>query len=150
MIAKMKLKHWIIGIIIIVLDQLTKILLINKNFVIIPNFLKLTYTENNGAAFGIGTRYIIMIISILIIVGIIIYMIHERKKGINYIPCVLVLSGSVANLIDRIFRGFVVDYIDINLFNFPNFNIADICITVGIVLLIINILKNNIKEKRKL
>ena len=138
----MKKSNYLIGIFIIFIDQMVKYIMIDKNYVIIPNFLKLTYTKNTGAAFGIGTNYIILAISSIIIVGIIIYMIKQYKNIINFIPYVLIISGSVGNVIDRIFRGFVIDYIDINLFNFPNFNIADICIVIGVFLLLIELTRN--------
>lgn len=145
----MKLKHYIIGILIIIIDQISKFLLINKSFTIIPNFLNFTYTENKGGAFGLGTINLITIFSIIIIIGVLIYIIHERKKNINFTPFILILSGSIGNLIDRIFRGFVVDFIDVNLFNFPNFNMADICIVLGFLIILINTKKNIIFNSKK-
>lgn len=145
----MKLKHYIIGIIIIILDQLIKFLLLNKSFIIIPNFLNITYTENKGGAFGIGTSSLITIISIIIIVGVLICIIHERKKNKDLLPLILILSGSIGNLIDRIFREFVVDYIDINIFNFPVFNIADICIVLGVGIILMKIIKKSIFNSKK-
>ena len=130
----MKKRHWIVGIIIIILDQLVKILVINKNIVVIPNFLKITYTENFGAAFGMGTKYIVIAFSIIIIIGIVVFMKMQKNRIKNYWPYVLILSGAIGNLIDRVFRGYVIDFIDINIFNFPSFNIADICIVVGATL----------------
>jgi len=132
----MKLKHYIIGISIVIIDQLSKALIIDKNISIIPNFLEFNYTQNIGGAFGIGRINFILIISILIIIGIIIFLIRENKKITNYFPFILLLSGSIGNLIDRIFRGFVIDFIDINIFNYPNFNIADICIVFGVLILL--------------
>ncbi len=142
----------IIGIIILILDQVSKILLIEKNITIIPNILNFTYTENTGAAFGIGSNNIFFIILInIIILGIIIKFIKERKDDIDFkilIPLVLILSGGIGNLIDRIFRGYVVDFIDINLFDFPNFNIADMSIVIGILLLILVLIKSIIKDEK--
>ena len=133
----------LLGIIIAFLDQITKYILIGKNLTIIPNILDFTYTKNTGVAFGIGANNIFLIIVVnIIILGVIIDCI--RKKQTNFkilIPLILIFSGGVSNLIDRIFRGYVIDFIDINLFNFPNFNIADICITIGIIFLIIIIIK---------
>ena len=142
----MKLKHYIIGIVIVIIDQLSKILIINKKIPVIPNFLEFNYTQNTGGAFGIGRINFILIISIIIIIVIIVFLIKENTKITNYIPFVLLLSGSIGNLIDRIFRGYVIDFIDVNIFNFPNFNIADICIVLGIILLIINIIKDGSKK----
>lgn len=136
----MKLKHYIVGIIIIIIDQLSKMLIINKNISIIPNFLEFNYTQNTGGAFGIGKGNIILILSILIIIGTTTFLIKKNKKITNYIPFVLIISGSIGNLIDRVFRSFVIDFIDINLFSFPNFNIADISIVFGIFSLIYIIL----------
>ena len=143
----MKKTHWLIGIILIVLDQVTKVLVINKNIEIIPNFFNITYTQNTGAAFGIGSINIILIISILVVIGLIIVLIKEKKHITNYIPFVLILSGSIGNLIDRIFRGYVIDFLDFNIFNFPNFNIADICIVVGIFILLYELIKKYCKKK---
>lgn len=136
----MQLKHHIIGIIIVIIDQLSKFLVIDKNISIIPNFIEFNYTQNTGGAFGIGRINFILIISIMIIIGIIIYLIKENKKITNYIPFVLILSGSIGNLIDRIFKGYVIDFIDINILDFPNFNIADISIVSGVIVLLYIIL----------
>lgn len=80
-------------------------------------------------------------------------MLKENNEGLELgvlISLVLILAGGISNLFDRIFREYVIDFIDINLFNFPNFNIADISITIGIFLLGILILKNiNQKEDKK-
>lgn len=142
----MKKRYYIIGIIIIIVDQLSKYLIINKNLTIIPNLLQFTYTENIGGAFGMGNKYIILSISIIIILSIIIFLLKEKNKVTDFMPYILILSGSIGNLIDRIFRGYVIDFIDVNLFNFPNFNIADICIVLGIFYLALLIIKINLKK----
>ena len=138
----MRKSHFVLGIIIIIIDQLVKFFMIGKNIVRIPKFLQLSYTQNNGGAFGIGHKYIILVLSIIIIIGIIIFLIKNKQKIGNYLPFIFILSGSIGNLIDRVFRGYVIDYISINLFDFPRFNIADICIVIGIGCLIIKIIKN--------
>ena len=132
---------------LIIIDQIVKQLIINKYFTIIPNMLNITYTQNTGAEFGIGTKVIVTVVSIVIIIGVIIYLIKEKDKINNFFPYVLVLSGAFSNLLDRIIRGFVIDYIDINFLNFPNFNIADICIVVGIIFILIINLKSDKIEK---
>ena len=60
----------------------------------------------------------------------------------------MILSGGIGNLIDRIVRGYVIDFIDVNLFNFPNFNIADISISIGIISLIFILCNSILKEKK--
>ena len=99
----------ILGIFIILLDQITKAILIEKNITIIPNILNFTYTENTGVAFGIGSSNLILIIIVnIVVLGIIIKFIKERKEQVNFsilISLILILSGGIGNLIDRIVRG---------------------------------------------
>ena len=141
----MKIKKYIIiGNIIVFLDQLSKVLIINKNITIIPSLLSFTYTKNYGGAFSIGKFQVVTILSIAIIIGILVFLLIKNNEIKNYTPYILILSGSIGNLIDRLFRGFVVDFININLFNFPSFNIADMCIVFGIFYLIYNLLKNRL------
>ena len=143
----MKIKHYLVGIVIIVLDQITKMLLIDKYITLIPNILNFTYTKNYGMAFGMGSGKIIVFINIIFILAIILYLIINRKKIHEFMPYFIILGGAIGNLFDRIFRGYVIDYIDVNLFNFPNFNIADICITLGIIYLIYTIVKEKYIKK---
>ena len=135
------------------MDQLTKMALINKNITLIPNLMEFTYTKNTGAAFGIGSNNIIMVIIVnVIILGFIIKFLKDNSKKVDFpiiISLVLILSGAIGNLIDRLFRGFVIDFIDINVLNFPNFNIADISIVLGIFVLIIVITKSIIMENKE-
>ena len=130
-------------LIILLIDQLTKSILINKNISIIPNFLELNYTQNTGIAFGVGNKNILIIIILnILVLGVIIKFIKENELNNKIlIPLFMVLAGGISNLVDRVFRGYVVDFISINLFNFPNFNIADISISIGILILIFVIIK---------
>ena len=137
----MKKRDYIIVAIIILLDQMTKLLMRNRSFAIIPNILELNYTENTGGAFGIGSKYVILISSIILLCFILYFMYKYKNRIDNPLPICLIFAGGIGNCIDRIFRGYVIDFIDINIMNFPNFNISDICITIGIVLLIFNQMK---------
>ena len=129
-------KNIIFGILLIIVDQLIKVLMINVNMDIIPNILKFTYVENTGVAFGIASgSSLIIAFNILLIIAIVIYIILNKEKIKVFSPYALLISGAISNLIDRIFRGFVVDYIDI--LNFPCFNIADCLIVIGIILICI-------------
>jgi len=145
----MNKKHFILGIVIIIIDQIVKGLMINKYATIIPGILNFTYTKNIGAAFGIGTPIIVLIVNIVLVIGIIIAIIKFKNLITNYIPVTLLLAGGIGNLIDRIFRGYVIDFIDVNLFDFPNFNIADICIVFGVIVIIYEIIKKEIKADNK-
>ena len=135
----------IIGGILLLLDQIIKFIVINNNFTVIPGFLSLTYTENTGMAFGLNQNNVILVILInIVILGIIIKFLKENIDKIDmvvFISLILILTGGFGNLIDRIFRGHVIDFIDVNLFDFPVFNIADIYIIVGAIILVIAIVK---------
>ena len=154
-INKIKIIFYIVFVLIILIDQIAKLLIIQKNVIVIPNFLNLTYTQNTGVAFGILPNNLILIISAnIVVLGLIIKFLRENKETMNYpviISLMLILSGGVSNLIDRIFRGYVIDFIDINLFNFPVFNIADIFVTIGVLIFIVIIIKqlffSNNKER---
>lgn len=142
----------IIAVVVILLDQLTKMLMINRHLMIIPNLLEFTYTENKGVAFGIANSklFLIILISILIL-SIIFKFIKERETQITkniLLSLYLILAGGISNLIDRIFRGYVIDFIDVNILNFPNFNIADICITLGIFTLILIVTKSLFENEK--
>ena len=136
----------IISLIIIVIDQVSKILinnLISEKLELIPNILIITKLENEGVAFGLNKNNLGNIgLCLVIIVLIINYMIAQKDRMTNkaIIFLSLIVSGGISNIIDRIFRGFVFDFIKIGN-NFPVFNIADCCIVVGWILFSINFLK---------
>lgn len=135
-------KYLIIVIIIslIFVDQIIKLNVYNKDTTIIEGVLKFTTVENRGGAFGIAQNSIItFIITNIVVLGIIVrFMIIQSEqidKKTNFALC-MILAGGISNLIDRIFRGFVIDFIDIStIINFPKFNLADVYITVGWILL---------------
>ena len=135
----------ILSIIFMLLDQVSKYIVItylNKQVVVIRKFLYLIYTKNNGAAFSILTgKRIFLILITLLIVGYLIYYIIKNKvnKKLEIFAFSLVIGGSIGNLIDRIVRGYVIDFISVKIFkyDFPVFNIADSLICIGIFLLLI-------------
>lgn len=155
-------KSWIkiIGFIIlfILLMQIVNIIVINnltESKVLIDGFLSLTYYENTGGAFGVGQGDTIgfALISIIVIAIIIRFMVLQKDRidKKTMIALELIIAGGVSNLIDRLFRGFVVDYIDINkLMSFPIFNLADLCISIGWIILVISIIRFWFKEVRTL
>lgn len=134
----------ILSILFVLLDQVSKYLVINylgKEIIVIKNFFYLVYTKNEGAAFSILTgKRIFLILITLLVLGIIINYIIKSKpnKKEEIIAFSLVIGGSIGNLIDRIVRGFVVDFISVKIFNynFPIFNIGDSLICIGVFLLI--------------
>ena len=135
----------ILSLLLVLIDQISKKLVINylnKEILIIKNIFCLTYTKNNGAAFSIlnGKRLLLILMTILIIGVLIYYIVKNRiNNKMEILAFSLVIGGSLGNLIDRIVRGFVVDFISIKIFgyNFPVFNIADSLICIGVFLLFI-------------
>ena len=134
----------IISILIIAADQLTKYLVVSNMAVGDTAFslglFDITYVKNEGAAFSMlsGRMSLLSIISIVFCIAVIVYWI--KKKPTHPLLCtslMMMFSGAFANAIDRILRGFVVDFIHTTFINFPVFNIADIAITVGAGLLIL-------------
>jgi len=115
---------------------------INKDFLL----FKLDFVRNYGAAFNIfsGSRIFLSLISIIFSI-LLIYLIIRKNKLHSYdlYAYSFILGGTIGNGIDRILKGYVVDFINLNIINFPVFNIADISINIGFIFLIYNIFKNN-------
>ena len=151
MINKIQTKLYFLSlsIFIVLIDQLTKYLIsYNKKLFINKDFLlfKLDFVKNYGAAFNIfsGSRIFLSFISIIFSI-LLIYLIL-RKKTLNQFDLFaysFILGGTIGNGIDRILKGFVIDFINLNIINFPVFNIADISINIGFIILLYNIFKNN-------
>lgn len=150
---KKKIILAITSLTIILLDQLSKLSIIDKSINLIPNILSFTYTQNTGVAFGlIDNNLIFIILFNIIILGIIIKFLKENNENIDFVVLVsliLILSGGIGNLIDRLLRGHVVDFIKLEFINFPIFNLADISVTVGVFILIIVIVKQMIINKNE-
>ena len=146
---KTKLYFLSLSIFIVLIDQFTKYLMIyNKKLFIYKDFLlfKIDFVKNYGAAFSIfsGSRVFLSLISIVFSI-LLIYLIF-RKNTLNPFDLYsysFILGGTIGNGIDRIYKGFVVDFINLNIINFPVFNIADISINIGFINLLYNIFKNN-------
>ncbi len=108
----------------------------------IPGLLDFTYVENRGAAFGIlqNRVWFFAILTILISAAVIILWFRYRHHTLwSRIGSALILSGGIGNLIDRLTRGFVVDYIHVSFFP-PVFNFADCCVVIGTILVMIHVL----------
>lgn len=135
------MKKMLAGIILFLcLDQLfkhgiTSTFQLYETSNIIPGFLRLTYVQNIGAAWNImsGNRIFLIAIAVLTLIFLFFYIKKQELKKFEKINLTLLIAGILGNLLDRIFYGYVIDYIDINLFsyNFPVFNFADILIVVS-------------------
>ena len=152
---KLNLRLSFLFLFLVILDQITKALVIfffelYESIVILP-FFNLTFIVNYGFAFGLfnnpSLNQILVSIIILIIILYFLYLLMKTQDKIFQLTLVIILAGAIGNFIDRVYRGFVVDFIDIYIgkFHWPAFNIADSCITVGFVIMMINILFLNKK-----
>lgn len=138
----------IISVLILAADQLVKYLVsvnlqAGETAFSVLNIFDVTYVQNKGAAFSVltGKMVFLSVISVLFCIAVIVFWI--KKKPTHLLLCTslsMLIAGAVGNGIDRIFRGFVIDYINLTFMNFPVFNIADIAVTVGAVLFILYII----------
>ena len=145
----------IISILIIIADQLVKYFVatgmsVGDTAFSVLNLFDITYVQNQGAAFSIlsGKLSVLSLISVVFCVGVIVYWI--KKKPTHPLLCTaltMMFAGAFGNAIDRIFRGFVVDYIQTTFITFPVFNIADIGITVGAALLVLYVILFDKEDK---
>ena len=151
----------IISIILLCIDQIAKLLVINlltktDSITIIKNFFYLTYINNDGAAFSIlvGKRIFLILVAIIVII----MLIHYIKKNniqnkLEIVSLALIIGGSLGNLMDRVVRGYVIDFLDFKIFNynFPIFNLADTFIVIGVFLLLLKEIRkeNNLDSRNK-
>jgi signal peptidase II len=164
-----------ISLIILILDQATKLIIkstmsLHDSISVFGNFLRITYIENSGMAFGlhVGNNVFFTIFTMAASIAILLYIF--KMKGEHFIArlsLAIIFGGAMGNLTDRILRGQVVDFFDceffdINIpsfkfffFNFtgysmdrwPIFNVADMAVTIGMILLLIFIGFTNEQQK---
>ncbi len=145
-----KLKILAYSVFIILLDQVSKFLVIStlgfersKN--IIPSLLNLTIVKNKGAAFSLfsnSTNFLTITSFIASLLLIAIILKSPPKSYWNFIGLAYLLGGTLGNGIDRLFKGYVIDFLELVPINFPIFNVADISINIAIICFIIDITKD--------
>ena len=147
----MKKRGIVAGIIaaLIVLDQLVKAYVV-QNIALgevktwIPNFVSLTYLQNRGAAFSMlqDQQWFFTVITLVVMAGAIWYLHKHLDDSLwTVLGLMLIISGGLGNFIDRVSQGFVVDMFHLDFVNFAIFNVADSYLTVGVVVLLIAMLK---------
>lgn len=154
-------KYYLIALFVIVLDQVTKWFVVDnmelgQEVSVWDPYLSIYSHRNRGAAWGIlqGQFWLFAIITVVVVVGII-YFYHKeaKKKPLLQASLMMLLGGAIGNFIDRVFRGEVVDFVSVLIpginYQFPIFNIADAALTFGVIMLIIYILFEDRKEKKK-
>lgn len=150
------LLYYLIAAVIIALDQWTKQLIMKymergESIPLIPDVFHLTSHRNMGAAFGIlqNQRWLFIVITVAVVIGIIFSMIRiGRKQPLVSLALSMVLGGAIGNFIDRVSTGQVVDFLDFTLINFPIFNVADMAITIGVAILLLDALLEGKKKER--
>lgn len=121
---------------------------------LIKDVLHFTYTENRGIAFGAfsGGRIFFIVLTVLLVGVILLYMLkHTKEKKTRWlkIGVALTVGGAIGNLIDRIILGYVIDFINFEIINFPVFNVADIAVCVGVALIAVHLLFFDESEENK-
>ena len=143
--------------IVLMVDQIIKIIINNslelyQVIKVIPNFFSIVFVKNTGAAFSILENNTLFLIIISVIVVIILDKYIKKEEHFTTLSIIslgLILGGVFGNLIDRIIHHGVIDYLSFSIFSydFPIFNLADIAITTGVFIMLINILLD--KNKRR-
>lgn len=141
-------KIYLVAGITLLIDQITKILvhLFLSDIEIIPSFLNFTYVENTGAAWGMFDNNRMFLICVSVVTLLILSKYLKSETSINKMTMTsygLLVGGIFGNLIDRIFRGYVIDFLNFNIlgYHFPAFNIADVAIVIGVILMIIEVIR---------
>ena len=126
-----------VAIFIIAVDLITKGVLDGKEVAVINGVVSFVSEHNYGAAWSFlsGKVLLLIIVTVLFLVGFIVFDIYEKQTRTFYcVSFAMVLGGTLGNMIDRIFLGYVRDFICLEFINFPVFNIADSCLVIGVIL----------------
>ena len=146
----------LLSAVLVLVDQLTKIAVQHwlkpiGDFPLIDGVLHLTYLENRGMAFGMmqGQKWLLIwVTAIVMLVLIAAVMMGKVKKPATLFTVAVIIGGGVGNLIDRIYRGYVIDFIYVKIINFAIFNFADICVTCGTAVLLFILLREMMLEEK--
>ena len=151
----MRTRSLIIAIFILIIDQIVKIsidsfLRISELITVIPNFFHITKVYNDGAAWSIfdGSVAFLIIVAIVALIFLVSYQKIFQENLRNILAFALIYGGLLGNLVDRIVYGYVIDYIKLLFgnFSFPVFNLADMAIVSGFILLIYAVLRGEDKN----
>lgn len=136
--------YLIVILLLIIADQVVKYTIVqqialNQVHTIIPGLLSFTNLRNDGAAWSIlrGQQCFFTIISIVALLILGYFLWRFRSKKMYAFSISLILAGTIGNFIDRIRLGYVVDMFQLDFINFPIFNVADMCLTIGVIWLVI-------------
>lgn len=141
----------------VLLDQVSKYLVLKnipmyENVPVLDGVFHFTYVENKGAAFGMlsDARWVFMVISVVAIAAFIIYLIKWKPENMLLkVSLSMIIGGGIGNMIDRVMRGSVVDFIEVEFMQFAIFNVADIFVCVGCGLMMLYVILSEIEESKK-
>lgn len=146
----------LLSALLVMMDQLSKILVVGflkerGSVEIVPGVLEFRYVENRGAAFSLlaGRQgFLIVVTAIALLACAYVLLFKKPKRRMDYYGLLLIFSGGLGNLIDRILNQYVVDFINFTFVNFAVFNLADIFVTAGFALLLVSALRQEIQGRK--
>ncbi len=154
-------KYYGLAAFVVLLDQWTKWLIVKnmeygERIAVLDPWFGILSHRNKGAAWGMleGQMWLFSIVTVVVICAIV-YFYHKEAKGkpIFQVGLMLLLGGAIGNFIDRLFRGEVVDFVDVLIpiikYDFPIFNVADAALTIAVVILMIGLIREDKKEKKQ-
>jgi len=148
---KQRFPYFVLILFLLIADQVTKALIarniiLNTSKEVIPGFFHLVHIRNRGAIFGFfsqsGSRFVFLFLTLasLAALSLVVYYFFKAspKERFFKISLSLIMAGALGNFFDRIFKGYVIDFLDVSVkgWHWPSFNVADSCISIGAVLLI--------------
>lgn len=151
----MKVKHLYLISILLILDQLTKFMIdanmkLYQSISVIENFFAITYVRNTGAAWSIleGNMMFFYMITIVAIVLMVTFYKSSECDWISEWGIAMMLGGTLGNFLDRLRLQYVIDFLDFNIFgyDFPVFNVADICLCLGVGIIILSFLLEGVRK----
>lgn len=146
--------YWVLMFVLVIIDQIIKSAIVSHialgaSTTVVPGLLSLTNLHNSGAAWSIlqGKMSFFYLISVVAL-GVMVYLLWRlREHRLYEFGIVLMIAGTLGNFIDRIRIGYVVDMFQLDFINFPIFNFADSCLTVGVILILIGVLRDDSFDK---
>lgn len=116
---------------------------------VLPGIVELRYYLNDGMAFSMlsGKQGLLIAVTLVVLLCVLIALLRRKMPLMERVSWTLILGGGIGNLIDRVLNGVVVDYINVLFMNFAVFNFADMCITVGVILLMLWVICDSFKKK---
>lgn len=149
------MSYLILSVLLLLIDQVTKLITTVKlneyeTFVVIEKFLSFTRCHNTGGPWSLFAEVpFIFIVATLCVFALEIWFFknHPLKHALAKLSCALINAGAIGNLLDRIFRGYVVDMIELTFIDYPVFNFADCCVVVGAILMCVYVIFIDGKDK---